>query len=66
MGDIPESRRMNIGDIIDENQKGPTNVCPTAMVNVSDDAQPVYKTESRKDLSPGGGYQHRTQIYKTY
>tara|TARA_B110000285_G_C15060200_1_gene581939 strand:+ start:885 stop:1070 length:186 start_codon:yes stop_codon:yes gene_type:complete len=57
---------MNIGDIIDENQKGATNVCPTAMVNVSEETHPISKSNSKKDMSPGGGYQHRTQIFKTY
>jgi hypothetical protein len=51
---------MNIGDIIDENQKGATNVCPTAMVNVSEETHPISKSNSKKDMSPGGGYQHRT------
>ena len=35
---------MNIGDIIDENQKGATNVCPTAMVNVSEETHPISKS----------------------
>jgi hypothetical protein len=55
---------MNIGDIIDANQKNATNACPTAMVNMSDENNQGSKRDSNPERSPG--MQHRTQIYKTY